>query len=63
MARGLESTGGWNALDRAGGLTLDGDGKLNLGTLLQGQHPFEGAYHIPARTAILADEDQLVHGE
>lgn len=64
VARALEVLGGPAAIERAGGLALDGEGALDLGTLLQGRRPFEGDVHaISERIAILPDAQRLVHEE
>lgn len=64
VARALEALGGDAAIARAGGLALDGEGELDLGTLLQGRRPFEGDTHpVLERIAILPEADRLVHEE
>lgn len=64
VERALEALGGDAAIARAGGLALDGEGELDLGTLLQGRRPFEGDTHpILERIAILPEADRAVHEE
>ena len=62
VERGLAALGGTEAIERAGGLALDGEGVVDLGMLLQGNRPFEGDLHpIEERLAILPGADRLVH--
>lgn len=64
VSRALDAVGGADAIDRAGGLALDGKGELDLGTLLQGRQPFEGDAHpIIERIALLPKAGRLVHEE
>lgn len=64
VVRALRALGGPEAIERAGGIALDGEGELDLGTLLQGRRPFEGDVHpIVERIAILPQADRLVHEE
>ena len=62
VTRGLEALGGAAAIERARGLALEGEGVLDLGTLLQGRRPFEGDAH-PIREVVawLPQDDRLVH--
>jgi glyoxylase-like metal-dependent hydrolase (beta-lactamase superfamily II) len=62
VERAQEVLGGVAAIERAGGVTLEGAGVIDLGTLLQGRRPFEGdEYPVEERIAILPAEDRLVH--
>ena len=64
VSRAVNALGGANALTKAGGLALDGEGQLDLGTLLQGRRPFEGDRHpISERIALVPKADRLVHEE
>ena len=63
VSRALEALGGADAIARAGGLALDGEGVLDLGTLLQGRRPFEGGdtHTVEERLALVPAADRLVH--
>lgn len=65
VARALEALSGRDAIARAGGLALDGEGELDLGTLLQGRRPFEGGdvHPILERLAIVPEAGRLVREE
>jgi glyoxylase-like metal-dependent hydrolase (beta-lactamase superfamily II) len=62
VERALEALGGADAIERARGLALEGEGVLDLGTMLQGHRPFEGDPH-PIREVVawLPQDDRLVH--
>lgn len=63
VERGLEALGGADAIERAGGLALDGEGFLDLGTLLQGNRPFEGDRHDVVERITLLPSGRVVHEE
>jgi glyoxylase-like metal-dependent hydrolase (beta-lactamase superfamily II) len=62
VAGSLRAIGGRDAVARAGGLLLRGEGMIDLGTLLQGNRPFEGDMH-PIREVVawLPASDRLLH--
>lgn len=62
VVQALEGIGGRDAIARAGGLTLEGEGRWDLGVRLQGLQPFESEPHpLVERLVVLPDSGRTVY--